>query len=102
MTTNNFHDSEILLGLLGATDADIKQLGVYHWLVLALIALVLEHWGYLWLRPGTLPDWQQAAQAIVENCLDDVVVALLLAQLERRQSLLEGRGWQVQITRYKI
>ena len=77
-------------------------LGVYRWLVLALIAFVLAHWGYLWLNPGTLPDWQQAAQAIVENCLADVVVVLLLAELERRRSLLEGCGWQVQITRCKI
>ena len=77
-------------------------LGVYRWLVVSLIAFVLAHWGYLSLDVESLPDWGLAAQVIVEACFADVVIALLIAEVERKQPLLEDMGWKVHIERCKI
>ncbi|MEP0872991.1 hypothetical protein NDA01_24695 [Trichocoleus desertorum AS-A10] len=47
-----------------------------------LTAFVLAHWGYLSTNQKTLPDWAEAATIVLEACLGQVVVALLLQEVE--------------------
>jgi hypothetical protein len=75
---------------------------MYRWLVLSLVAFILAHWGYLSMDSSGLPDWAAAAAVVMEAALADVLVAILLAELERRRSLLLKRGIEVQIIRCKI
>jgi len=77
-------------------------LGLYRWLVLSLTAFILAHWGYLSTNQRVLPDWAEAAAVILKTCLSEVVVALLLREIEQKQTLLQEQGFQVQITRCKI
>src|SRR6478672_3508 len=78
------------------------QLGLYRWLILSLTAFLLAHWGYLSTNHKTLPDWAEAATTVLEACLGEVVVALLLQEVEQKRMLLQQQGWEVQITRCKI
>lgn len=77
-------------------------LGMYRWLVLSLVAFILAHWGYLSMDTQTLPDWAEAAATVMAFALADVLVTLLLADIERKRSLLEQQGFEVQITRCKM
>jgi hypothetical protein len=77
-------------------------LGLYRWLVLSLTAFILAHWGYLSTNQRVLPDWAEAAAVILKTCLSEVVVALLLREIEQKQTLLQEQGFQVHITRCKI
>jgi hypothetical protein len=77
-------------------------LGLYRWLVLSLTAFILAHWGYLSTNHRALPDWAEAAAIILEACLGEVVVALLLHEVEQKRMLLQQQGWQLQITRCKM
>jgi hypothetical protein len=77
-------------------------LGMYRWLVLSLVAFILAHWGYLSLEAQALPDWAEAAATVLEVALADVLVALLLADIERKRPLLQQQGIEVQITRCKM
>lgn len=78
-------------------------LGIYRWLVLSLFAFILAHWGYLSLETKALPDWAEAAAVVLEAALADVsVYLLLLADIERKRSLLQQQVIDVQITRCKI
>jgi len=76
--------------------------GMYRWLILSLVAFLLAHWGYLSLDTKELPDWGVAATIILETCLVELVIALLLAEVERQRPLLKQQGLEVQITRCKI
>jgi hypothetical protein len=76
--------------------------GMYRWLILSLVAFLLAHWGYLSLDTRELPDWGVAATIILETCLVELVIALLLAEVERQRPLLKQQGLDVQITRCKI
>jgi hypothetical protein len=77
-------------------------IGLYRWLVLSLVVFVLVHWGYLSTAAEDLPQWGDAAVVILEACLSQVVVALLLQEIERKRPLLEKHGIQIQITRCKM
>jgi hypothetical protein len=77
-------------------------LGLYRWLILSLTAFILAHWGYLSTNQKTLPDWAEAATIVLEACLCEVVVTLLLQEVEQKRLLLQQQGWQVQIRRCKI
>jgi hypothetical protein len=77
-------------------------LGMYRWLVLSLVAFILAHWGYLSMETEALPDWAVAATIVLEVALADVVVALLLADIERKRPLLQQQGVEIHITRRKI
>ncbi|PSN20757.1 IS701 family transposase [filamentous cyanobacterium CCP5] len=74
-------------------------LGLYRWLVLSLVAFVLAHWGYLSMESQALPDWAEAA---AEVALADVLMALLLADIERRRPLLQQQGIEIHVTRCKM
>jgi len=76
--------------------------GMYRWLIWSLVAFLLAHWGDLSLDTKELPDWGVAATIILETCLVELVIALLLAELERQRPLLKQQGLDVQITRCKI
>lgn len=75
---------------------------MYRWLILSLVAFILAHWGYLSLEAQALPDWAEAAATVLEVALADVLVALLLADIERKRPLLQQQGIEVQITRCKM
>lgn len=77
-------------------------LGLYRWLVLSLTAYILAHWGYLSTHHKVLPDWAEAATIVLQACLGEVVVALLLQEVEQKRMLLQQQGWELQITRCKI
>lgn len=77
-------------------------IGLYRWLVLSLVVFVLAHWGYLSTATEDLPDWGEAAALILETCLSQVVVALLLQEIEQKRPLLEQHGVQLQISWCKI
>lgn len=77
-------------------------LGMYRWLILSLVAFILAHWGYLSLETKELPDWAVAAAVVLEVALADVLVHLLLADSERKRSLLQQQGIEIQITRCKM
>lgn len=76
--------------------------GLYRWLVLSLSAFLLAHWGYLSLNTKGHPDWGEAATIVLEACLGEIVVTLLLQEVEQKRRLLQKQGWEVQITRCKI
>ena len=76
--------------------------GLYRWLVLSLSAFILAHWGYLSINTKMLPDWAEAATVVLEACLPEIVVALLLQEVEQKRLLLQKQGWEVQITSCKI
>jgi hypothetical protein len=78
------------------------QLGLYCWLILSLTAFILARWDYLSTNQKTLPDWAEAATIVLEACLGQVVVALLLQEVEQKRRLLQRQGWDIQITRCKI
>ena len=77
-------------------------LGLYRWLILSLTAFILAHWGYLSTNQKTMPDWAEAATIVLEACLGEVVVALLLQEVEQKRLLLQQQGWEIHITRCKI
>jgi hypothetical protein len=77
-------------------------LGLYCWLVLSLSAFILAHWGYLSMNQKVLPNWAEAATIVLEACLGEVVVAVLLQEVEQKRRLLQQQGWELQITRCKI
>jgi hypothetical protein len=77
-------------------------MGLYRWLVLSLTAFILAHWGHLSTNQKALPNWVQAATIVLEACLGEVVVALLLEEVEQKRRLLQKQGWEVQITRCKM
>ena len=74
----------------------------YRWLILSLVAFLLAHWGYLSLDTKQLPDWGIATTIILETCLVEVVVAVFLAEIEHKRTLLQQQGLDIQITRCKI
>ncbi|MBD2122323.1 transposase [Trichocoleus sp. FACHB-262] len=76
--------------------------GLYRWLILSLSAFILAHWGYLSMNTKMLPDWAEAATVVLEACLPEIVVALLLQEVEQKRLLLQKQGWEVQIIRCKI
>jgi hypothetical protein len=77
-------------------------LGLYRWLVLSLSAFILAHWGYLSTKQNALPDWAEAATIVLEACLPEIVVAVLLQEFEHKRRLLQHQGWDIQLTRCKI
>jgi len=67
-----------------------SPLGVYRWLVLALVAFVLALCGLLMQQTAEEVDWAVAAQSIVRLLIPHVVIYSLLKQLESwRQEALE-------------
>jgi hypothetical protein len=60
------------------------------------------HWGYLSTNQKELPDWAEAATIVLEACLSEMVVALLLQEVEQKRLLLQPQGWEVKITRCTI
>jgi hypothetical protein len=77
-------------------------LGLYRWLVLSLTAYILAHWGYLSIDHKVLPGWAEAATIVLQACLGEGVVAVLLQEVEQKRMLLQQQGWELQITRCKI
>jgi hypothetical protein len=71
--------------------------GVYRWFVLCLAAFVLAHWSYLSSGSSLPPDWGAAADLALQLLLPQIIVCDLLIQLERRRSLLESMGFDVQV-----
>ena len=47
--------------------------------------------GYLSMNTKMLPDWAEAATVVLEACLPEIVVALLLQEVEQKRLLLENR-----------
>jgi len=76
-------------------------LGVYRWLVLSLVAYVLEHWAYLTTASTNLPDWGVAAQLALETFLPQLVLFLLVVDIERLQPLAQTQGIDIHIIRCK-
>lgn len=73
-------------------------LGVYRWLIICLIAFILAHWVYLSIGSSAPPDWGAAADFALQSLLPEVLVCCLLIQLQRRRTLLESLGIDVQIS----
>jgi Transposase DDE domain len=71
--------------------------GVYRWFVLCLAAFVLAHWSYLSSGSSMPPDWGAAADLALQLLLPQIIVCDRLIQLERRRSLLESMGFDVQV-----
>lgn len=54
------------------------------------------------MNPKMLTDWAEAATVVLEACLPETVITLLLQEVEQKRLLLENQGWKVQITRCKM
>lgn len=68
------------------------RLGVYRWLVLALIAYLLASWAYLWSALSGQIDWGQASEVAVSALLPSVVVSNLLLSMRRYRDLARQQG----------
>ena len=79
-----------------------SRLGVYRYLLLSLIAYLLAHWGYLSQGREGLPRWGEAARMILEEVLPQMVIEGLLAEIEKRSTLLRSYGVEVSVDGCKI
>ena len=77
-------------------------LGVYRWLVLSLIALILAHWAYLSTATTAKPDRGQAATIAFQACFPQLPLLLILLYLERMRPFTLSHGIDVQFFRCKI
>jgi hypothetical protein len=79
-----------------------SKLGVYRYLIMSMAAYVLAHWGHLRRESGRQPDWGEAARAILEEVLAEVVVMELINEIEERRTLLLRHGIDIRVHRCKI
>lgn len=78
------------------------RLGVYRYLILSLVAYLLAHRGHLGQGREGLPRWAEAARAILEEVLAEMVIEGLLIEIEERGALLRSHGIEVRVDRCKI
>lgn len=76
-------------------------LGVYRWLILCLVSVILAHWAYLSTGSSQLPDWGQSAAFALQMLFPEILVGLLLINLERSRSLLQSVGLDLQLVEVK-
>ncbi len=95
--TYDFKTAKYQFGLVSFGQQTL--LGVYRWLILSLISFVLTHcWAgdppsrvYLSLRPGNLPDWQEATLLTLQQLLPKTAISLLLIEIESKRELLASQ-----------
>lgn len=76
--------------------------GVYRWLVLSLVALVLAPKGLPYHKSTNLPNSGVASQLALETFLPQLVLSLLVLDIERLQPLAKTQGIDIHIIRCKI
>jgi Transposase DDE domain len=70
------------------------RIGVYRWLILALIAFLLAHWSDQWAPHPTL-DWKVACDLALALLFPGVIWAQLLRTLEFNADIAEYFGFQI-------
>jgi hypothetical protein len=70
------------------------RLGVYRWLLLAIVAYFLAHWTYLaWELPQL--DWQAVARLALEQLFPALLWLILLRQIDDCNDIAQQHGYQV-------
>lgn len=70
------------------------QVGVYRWLVLALIAYLLTHWIHQWSAPAIL-DWKAACGLTVKTLFPSVLWFQLLRQIRANAAIAAQYGFEI-------
>ena len=76
--------------------------GVYRWLIISLIALLVVHWCHETLIGTPLPDWGIAAQRALEILFPTLLLAHLLVSIERFNNLAQAHGIYIRVDRCNI
>ncbi|MEO0376564.1 MAG: transposase [Cyanobacteria bacterium P01_A01_bin.17] len=72
------------------------KLGIYRWLVLALVAYLLAHWVDLWAWPPKL-DWKATVRLTLEKLLPSVLWSRLLNQIKRDSDIAAHFGFEISL-----
>jgi hypothetical protein len=70
------------------------KLGVYRWLILALVAYLLAHWMHQWATPPVL-DWGAASHLAVAILFPSVVWKQLLKLIDLNADIAEYFGFEI-------
>jgi hypothetical protein len=76
--------------------------GVYRWLILSFMAFLLAHWCHEAAIGTPQPDWAMAAQQALETLLPALLLAQLLLDIDRLDTLAQRQGIHISVSRCNI